>query len=316
MTQAPVVSIITPVYNGERFIAETIDSILNAEIVVPFEYLVLNDGSSDKTLDILAMYGSRIRTISHENRGESATVNSGIENANGKYILIVSADDPLLTGDLINQAVSKLEVNNSIVALYPDWQIINEIGETLKINILPEYSDEIMIGRCRCLPGPGVVFRKDAAIRIGGRRQKWKFVGDYDFWLRLSREGTIERLPGVLAQWRNNQESTSISQRGARMAADRIEVIEEFVSEYDLPNSLSRKALGNAYYMAARLAFFDSKIKGRKLLIKSFYFRQGWPEEAKLHIVLYLILTPLSSILMNSFPRIKSRIIEADSQRT
>jgi len=315
MVPQPLISIITPVFNGASFIVETVDSVLNAAIAIPYEYLVINDGSSDKTLEILETYGKKIRTLSHENIGESATVNRGLENANGKYILIISADDPLLTGDLISQAVSILEAKSSVVALYPDWKIINESGETLKINILPEYSDELMIGCCRCLPGPGVVFRKCAALKIGGRRKKWKFVGDYDFWLRLSREGKIQRLPGVLAQWRNNQGSTSISQRGPRMAAERIQVIEEFVSEYELPKSLSQEALGNAYYMAARLAFFDSKINGRKLLFKSFKLRQGWPEEAKVHIVIFLILTPLSSKLINLFPKIKTRIIEADSRR-
>jgi len=315
MTHTPVISIITPVYNGERFIAETIDSVIGATIATPFEYLVINDGSSDKTLEILEAYGSKIQTLSHENIGESATVNRGIEIANGKYILILSADDPLLTGSLIDLAVSKLETKSSLVALYPDWKIIDEKGETLKINILPEYSDEIMIGHCRCLPGPGVIFCKDAAVRIGGRRKKWKFVGDYDFWLRLSREGKIERLPGVLAQWRKSETSTSVSQRGLDMALDRIKVIEEFISENELSATLSKKALASAYYMAARLSFFDPIINGRKLLFKSFRLRQGWPEIARIHIVIYLMLVPLSSKIINLFPKIRARIIEKNMQK-
>jgi len=313
MVSEPLVSIITPVYNGANFIAETIDSVLNAEVEIPFEYLVINDGSSDQTLEILKSYGNRVRTLSHENIGESMTVNRGLENAVGRYILILSADDPLLTADLINMAVSVLEAKSSTVAVYPDWKVIGEAGETLKINILPEYSDEIMIGHCRCLPGPGVVFRKDAALKIGGRRKKWKFVGDYDFWLRLSREGRIERLPGVLAQWRNSQGSTSISQRGIEMANDRIQVIEEFLTEHEIDSKLTRKALGNAYYMAARLAFFDPIIKGRELLFKSFKLRRSWPEEAKVHIVIYLLLIPISTRIMELFPTLKTKIIEINS---
>jgi hypothetical protein len=315
MVSEPLVSIITPIYNGANFIAETIDSVLNAEIKIPFEYLVLNDGSSDQTLEILQSYGNRVRTLSHENIGESMTVNRGLENAVGKYILILSADDPLLTADLIHMAVSVLEEKSSTVAVYPDWKVIGEAGETLKINILPEYSDEIMIGHCRCLPGPGVVFRKDAALKIGGRRKKWKFVGDYDFWLRLSREGRIERLPGVLAQWRNNQGSTSISQRGTEMANDRIQVIEEFLTEHEIDSKLTRKALGNAYYMAARLAFFDPIINGRELLSKSFKLRRSWPEEAKVQIVIYLLLMPISTRIMELFPILKTKIIEINSSK-
>lgn len=309
MAPSPLISIITPVYNGEKYIAETIDSVLNASINIPFEYLVLNDGSQDSTLAILESYGDKIQTISHENMGESATVNFGLENARGKFILVISADDPLLTGELVNRAVQILESEPLIVALYPDWRIIDEFGTTLKVNILPDYSDEIMIGRCRCLPGPGVIFRKDAAIKIGGRRARWKYVGDYDFWLRLSRVGRIQRLPGVLAQWRDNEDSTSISQRGHAMALDRIQVMEDFISEHNIPFKLSRKAIANTYCVAARLAFFDSTVEGRTLLFKAFKHRHGWPEEARIHIVLYLLLTPISTFLVKQFPSITARIV-------
>jgi glycosyltransferase involved in cell wall biosynthesis len=309
MAPTPLISIITPVYNGEKYIAETIDSVLNASINIPFEYLVLNDGSTDSTLTVLKTFGDKIRLISHKNMGESATVNRGLENSSGKFVLIVSADDPLLTGDLINQAVKILENKDSVVALYPDWRIIGESGELLKINILPEYSDEIMVGRCRCLPGPGVVFRRDSALKIGGRRSKWKFVGDYDFWLRLSREGTIERLPGVLAQWRNNSGSTSVSQRGEKMASERIEVIEDFIDKNDITAELARKALGNAHYLAARLAFFDSSIDGRRLLIRSFKLRHKWPEEAKIYVAIFLLLMPLSTEFISLFLRVRNRLM-------
>lgn len=309
METIPVVSIITPVYNGEKYIVETIESVLQAKITVPYEYLVLNDGSADSTLKILQHYQSKIRIFSHENIGESRTVNRGLEMARGKYILVLSADDPMLSGDLVNKAVINLEANNCLVALYPDWKIIDESGNTLKVNILPEYTDEIMIGHSRCLPGPGVVFRKDAAIKIGGRRAKWKYVGDYDFWLRLSREGKIERMPGVLAQWRNNLASTSISQRGLNMASERIKVIENFLSEHSVSDKLNRKARGNSYCIAARLSFFDPLIPGRKLLIQAFKFRRGWPEEAKFHIVMFLLLLPISYRLVHYFSGLKNTII-------
>jgi hypothetical protein len=165
-----------------------------------------------------------------------------------------------------------------------------------------------MIGQCLCLPGPGVVFRKDAAMKVGGRNSKWKFVGDYDFWLRLSREGSIERLPGVMAQWRDNLDSTSVSQRGERMAKERIQVIEDFLVNHEFSKDLSKKALGNANYLAARLAFFDPAIDGKKLLLTAFKIRNGWPEVAKIHEVVYLLLLPLSRKILSYFPKIKSRI--------
>jgi len=301
-------TIITPVYNGEKYISETIESIISAKIQVVYEYLVINDGSTDSTSLILDRYKDKIKIHAQQNLGESAAVNNGLKHSRADFVLVVNADDPLLTGDLINKGIEILVADPSIVAIYPDWKIISDNMETKKIKILPEYTDEIMIGRCRCLPGPGTLFRKDTALKIGGRSVNWKFVSDYDFWLRMSRQGIIVRLPGVLAQWRESLSSTSFSQRGKSMAIERIKVIEKFLLENKISVPLQRKALGNSYYLAARLAFFDSTIAGRKLLFQAFKNRRGWPEEAKLHVVIYLLLMPVSSRLVYKFPKLVQRI--------
>ena len=312
MTPKPLITIITPVFNGENYIDETVFSVLNAQISFPYEYIVIDDGSTDSTVAILNKYIGQIKILSHSNIGESATVNRGLDVAQGEFVLVISADDPLLTGELVNQACKILIDKPELVAIYPDWRIINDFGQLIKTNVLPEYSDEIMIGHCKCLPGPGTVFRKSAALEVGGRRTKWKYVGDYDFWLRMSQVGKIIRLPGVLAQWRQNQNSTSISQRGIGMATERINVIDDFLAENDLPLVLSRKALGNSYYLAARLAFFDPRVKGKSLLIKAFKFRRGWPDEARINVVVYILLMPLSSIVVKPF---KDLIIKINSYR-
>ena len=88
------------------------------------------------------------------------------------------------------------------------------------------------------------------------------------------------------------------------MATERINVIENFLLENEISEDLRRKALGNSYYLAARLAFFDPKIKGRYLLLKAFKYRRGWPEEARLYVVLYLLLMPITSILFKPFSKI------------
>ena len=309
MTSNPLLTIITPVYNGEKYISETIESVINSQIMYSYEYIVLDDGSNDSTPRILQSYKNKVKIFSHKNVGESRTINIGLEKALGTLILVVNADDPLLTSDLINKACKILFENSSIAAIYPDWKIIDQSGKTLRYKIVPDFTDDLLIGHCRCLPGPGTLFRKDKALQVGGRRSEWKFVGDFDFWLRLSRVGKIVRLPGVLAQWRENQDSTSISQRNIEMAVERVGVVENFLLENVISKDLQLKALGNAYYLAARLSFFDPKIKGRSLLVKSFKHRRGWPEEAKLYVVLYLLLIPLSSIILKPFSKTIIRIM-------
>ena len=302
MDSQPVISIITPVYNGEKHIEETINSVLSANTMYPYEYIVLDDGSTDSTLSIIKEFKNKITVVSHENIGEARTVNRGIQLAKGNYILIVNADDPLLTGDLLNKGIQEISRDNSIVAIYPDWKIINDHGKTLKINILPDYADEIMIGRCRTLPGPGTIFRKDVANAIGGRNPKWRYVSDYDFWLRLGRKGKILRIPVVLAQWRHHVNSTSISQRGVEMANERIRVIEEFLNDFSLDKKLEKNALGNAYYMAARLSFFDPKVTARKFMMTAIRKNNRIPSEAKLPVLIFIFLLPISRFLIKKLP--------------
>jgi glycosyltransferase involved in cell wall biosynthesis len=304
MSNSPVLTIITPVYNGENYISETIESVLQAEIIIPFEYIVINDGSQDSTANILHQYQEDITLFNQKNVGEAATVNRGLGYAKGEYILVLSADDPLLTGNLISKAVELMASDPDIVAIYPDWQIINEQGEVLSTKKLPDYSDEVMVGKSICLPGPGTIFRRDPAIEIGGRDHRWKYVSDFDFWLRLSRKGKIVHLPEMLSQWRANQHSTSISQRNSQMSRERIQVIEEFLLKNQVSPLITRNALGNAYYLAARLSFFDKNIDGRTLIIKAIKKQKGIPSESRFLELVYLLLFPLSSKLLKLVPNL------------
>jgi glycosyltransferase involved in cell wall biosynthesis len=289
-----VITIVTAVYNGRDYIRETIDSVLENTKGIDFEYLIINDGSTDDTREIIESYGSAIRVVNKENSGESASLSFGFELARGDYLLVVSADDPLLTPRIFEEVFTWFNLEKNLVAVYPDWQMIGPSGEVLKKIIVPEYSDELLIGRCNTLPGPGAIIRKSAALEIGGRRQKWTFVGDYDFWLRLSRIGELRHRPEVLAQWRYHPGSTSVNKRGPDMAVERISVIEEFVFTYEIDPKIAKMALGSAYFMAARLVFFNPNIPGKKYLFQSFRKRQGWVEEARIYIIIYILLTPFS----------------------
>ncbi len=302
MSDTPLLSIITPVFNGEKFLEETINSVLNAKIDYPFEYIVIDDGSTDSSLELIKGYGNQIRYYTHTNIGEAGTVNRGLNYANGQFIMVLSADDPMLDGALVKKSVDLLISDKKIVAVYPDWRIINDDGKLIKTNLLPEYSDKELIGKSNCLPGPGVIFRKATALEIGGRNSKWKYVSDFDFWLRLSRKGRIVHLPGVLAQWRANERSTSLSHRNSRMATERINVIEDFLSKNHVPKQLERMARGNAYYLGARLSFFDSTINGRRLMIQAIKSRRGIPEQCNLLELIFLLFYPFSAKVVNFLP--------------
>ena len=289
-------SVITAVYNGSDYIEETVNSVLKYCSGIDFEYIVLNDGSTDNTLEILKKYGNKIRIIDKSNSGESDSVSIGFNEASGDLLLVVSADDPLFTEKLFTDIFEQFSQNKNLMAVYPDWQMIDAVGSVMKVIKVRDYSDDLLIGRCVTLPGPGVVFRKSAALKLKGRNPKWTYVGDYDFWLRLSRLGEIRHRPEVLAQWRHHPSSTSVSKRGLKMAQERIRVVEDFLAGNLVSNRLKHMALGNAYYMAARISYFDKNIPAKKYLLSSFKNRRGWVEEAKVYEIFYILLLPVSRI--------------------
>jgi glycosyltransferase involved in cell wall biosynthesis len=291
---AAIISVITPVFNGQRFIVETVESVLRLSQGFPIEYIVVNDGSTDSTLEILRQYQGELKIITTENQGESSAVNTGIKNASGSIILVVSADDPLMTSSIFENVVEYFENNPSAVVLYSDWQLIDEHGSVIEYKFPGSYSDYELIGSFHCQPGPGTFFRRSAALQIGGRSNRWKFVGDYDFWLRMSRAGEFGYRREVLAQWRSHDESTSISLRGPLMAIERILVIEEFTKTYSLPIKLKRQALSSAYVCASQLSYFSREVPGKRYLYKAFVSARTWPKKASFKLVAFVLLTPFS----------------------
>jgi hypothetical protein len=81
------------------------------------------------------------------------------------------------------------------------------------------------------------------------------------------------------------------------MAEERIQVIEDFLESNTVNMKLKRMALGNAYYMAARISFFDSNIPAKKYLLMAFKNRKGWVENAKFHEIIYILLLPIARLL-------------------
>ncbi len=302
--RSPVITIVTTVFNGEDYLESTINSILTCANGIDFEYLVINDGSTDRTSEILEKFGNQIHVINQENIGESASVTKAFNLARGEFVMVISADDPLFTNEIFTNVFNLFEADQKLVAVYPDWNLIDSQGKIIKEILVPDYSDDLLIGRFRTLPGPGVMIRKKAALEIGGRRSKWIYVGDYDFWLRLSRIGEIRHRPQFLAQWREHPNSTSVKKKNLAMATERIGVIEEFVKEFKINGKLKRMALGNAYYMAARLSYFDPKIPGRKWMVKSIKLRKGLPEESNLLHTLFLLTFPLSFKISRLFRKL------------
>jgi glycosyltransferase involved in cell wall biosynthesis len=311
-------SIITPVYNCEEFISQTVDSVLEAASNYIFEYLVIDDGSTDNTANILLSYGSKIRYIRQENLGQSFAISNAIELASGEYLLVVNADDPLITGDLFRDALEILKSDEKVVATYPDWQIIDQTTNVVETIQVKEFSIEELVGRFNCLIGPGGIFRRAAAQKIGGWDKNFRFVPDYDFWLRLSDLGSFKHVPKVQATWRTHNNSISIGLRGKEMAEERIRVINNYLSRNpNLPEEVKRMAIANSTYRAAVLSYFDTRINGRKLVWKSLTTYPKIIFEKNPLILIFLLCTPFSGYFISAIDsRFNLKKLEANLRRS
>lgn len=246
------VSIITPTYNRAELLPETIESVLGQDYP-HLEYLILDDGSSDGTRDVLARYGDRIRTEFHPNMGETRTVNKGFEMVTGDIVCVVSSDDPLLPG-AVSAVVRAFEAHPEAVAVYPDWATIDERGNVLREERLEAYDLETMLLKLNWGIGPGAFFKRDALAHVGVRDTRYTYCGDMEFWVRMAAHGPLVHVPEVLATHRVHGGSASVSQRGHKMGTEWIDVFRRTLSHAELPVRLRRekhRILGAAYRIAA-----------------------------------------------------------------
>jgi glycosyltransferase involved in cell wall biosynthesis len=290
----PVVSVIIPVFNGERFLKETIDSLINEKSKTNIEIIAVNDGSTDSTQHILEQYGDQIKYYYQENSGQSSAINFGIEKANGKYCSIVNSDDPILDTEIYEISSKILDAKEDVIATYPNWVIIDEEGAIIRNIDVVDYSELELVGKFNCIIGPGGVFRTNIGRSVGGWDTSIKYIPDYDFWLKLSRFGIFEKIPRTLAAWRHHSESISVKSKNFKMANERISVIENFISTNNLDKKMRNSALSYVYYSAAVLSYFDPNIDARHLFWKSVRINPKIIFNKKLTSNLYLMAYPYS----------------------
>jgi len=211
----PRVSVLMPVYNGEKFLREAIESVLR-QTFTDFELLIINDGSTDGSLDIIQTYSDpRIRLINNgANIGLIATRNKGIDNARGAFIALLDCDDIAYPERLATQ-VNFLDRNPDFGMVGAWVKIIDEnggsTGKIVKYIASPEMIPSILVFRnyfCQS----AVVIRK--SVLPEGRYRLYQGAEDYDLWVRVAKNTRVWNLQTVLASYRVHQSSISFVNSG------------------------------------------------------------------------------------------------------
>ena len=208
---SPTVSVVTSCYNAAKYLDEAVESILD-QTFKDFEYILIDDGSTDNTLEIIRRYekeDQRVVVVEKANSGLADSLNVGIRLAKGKWIARQDADDVALK-DRIEKQVKYVLDNEDIVLLGTGCILIDETGRFIKKKNYPSQNaillDELE-NNGRTFPHSSVIFKRDAAMRLGGYRKRLNRAQDLDLWLRLSTSGQIACLQEPLIKLRKHSNS-------------------------------------------------------------------------------------------------------------
>lgn len=213
INRLPLVSVIIPVFNGSNFIEETVESVLQSKFK-DFEILLIDDGSSDESRKICRLLESKYKCVKfryfNKNRGLGRTLNFALAEARGKYIARINQDDRMLVNRLKAQ-VEFLQKNPDVAAvgswikMFKDnsqqYEIIKFLATDKQIRkvwyILSPFAD------------PSVMYRKNAALQVGGYVQDMWPADDTHLWYRIGQLGKLANIQKPLVEVRWHDQAAS-----------------------------------------------------------------------------------------------------------
>ena len=208
----PLVSVVMPTYNSEKYIAETIESVLK-QTYKHFEFIIINDGSSDNTLNIIKSYAKKDKRIilidNEENLGNSRTRNKGISLSKGKYIFTQDSDDISVPNRMDDQ-VKFMEKNQKISVVGGYIELFDgESRKVLGIRTYPEKDEDLrkIIFFMSPFAQPATMIRKSAIIEAGLYMGRLLVSEDLDLWFRIGTYGKFANIGKILVKYRVHKNS-------------------------------------------------------------------------------------------------------------
>lgn len=248
----PLVSVITPSYNQAEFLEDTIQSVL-AQDYPAIEYLIVDGGSTDGSVDIIKKYNSQLTWwVSEPDEGQASAINKGMARAQGEIVAWLNSDDLYLPG-AVGEAVTSFQENPQASMVFGNAITIDAKGTPLKKLIFPSWGLEDLIG-FRIICQPAVFIRRDAYERVKGLDLKYHFMLDHQLWIRIASLGPIQHEDSFWAAARHHGAAKNVSQAAA-FGRETLEVLDWMQLQDDLGplvNQNKRKVQAGAYRLNAR----------------------------------------------------------------
>ena len=207
----PLVTIVTPSFNMAAYLPQAIESVL-AQDYSSLEYVVVDGGSTDATLEILERYQGRLRYFSGKDRGPSDAIHRGFQGATGEILAWLNADDTYLPG-AVRAAVEYLAAHPEIDVVYGEGHWIDERGAVIgRYPTLP--FDPRLLERDCFICQPATFIRASSYRCCGGLDPNVTLPFDYDLWIRMAKQGfRFASIPQYLANARMHRGAKSIRER-------------------------------------------------------------------------------------------------------
>lgn len=207
----PLVSIITPVFNGKLFLAETIESVIR-QTYENIEYIVIDGGSTDGSVSIIKKYEKYLAYwVSEKDNGQADAINKGWKISQGSVLAYLNSDD-LYEPNAVKLAAECLQSDLKIEAVYGLCRIIDAQERLLSVWNPADFNIKtyLRLG-VSSVPQQTFFFKRSALARVGYLDISLKHAMDYDFIARVGQAGSIRRLPHVMASFRLHSDSKTVS---------------------------------------------------------------------------------------------------------
>lgn len=215
MEHTPMITVLMPAYNAERYIGKAIASVLR-QTYTDFELVIVNDGSTDNTQNIIQSFNDeRIVLVNQHNKGVGAALNIGLKHARAPYIARFDADD-ICHEQRLEKQISFLQANPEYILVGSDADYILDNDDFLfHFRCIAHTHDEIMDKLYFYCPfvHPTVMYKKESICNAGGYPTDAHNFEDYMLWTSIAKAGKLCNMPEALIQYRLNPNSVTIDEK-------------------------------------------------------------------------------------------------------
>lgn len=265
MCKKPLVTIITPSYNQGQFIEETILSVLN-QSYANIEYIVIDGGSTDNTLEILYKYKNKIKYIVENDNGQSDAINKGFRMAKGEFVGWINSDD-FLVSTCVERCVDKFIKNDNLGLVYGILGIMDSKGKKNQELNVPNVSLNMLLNEKAAIIQPGSFYRTCVVKKVGYLDESLHYVMDYDLWVKLLKHSEIQFINEIVAYFRIHDNSKTGSQLEC-FAPELHKVSKKYgASIYILPNDYLKQEFYKEWcdMMVVKLKKIFNNCQGKKI---------------------------------------------------